>query len=140
MTSSFSTQLVQSQNLPPRFHRHVQGNFSQDVSKVSMTHVVRSSTKSQLGYGKTLASRSHYAARFSVSRQSEAKSITYRRMTCTNAKENVLQLQAKVTNKCFFDVEIGGEPAGRVVFGLFGEDVPKTERKDMATKGPTSIV
>ncbi|KAL2600401.1 hypothetical protein AAZV13_10G110400 [Glycine max] len=123
MTSSFSTQLVQSQNLPPRFHRHVQGNFSQDVSKVSMTHVVRSSTKSQLGYGKTLASRSHYAARFSVSRQSEAKSITYRRMTCTNAKEN---LQAKVTNKCFFDVEIGGEPAGRVVFGLFGEDVPKT--------------
>lgn len=54
-----------------------------------MTHVVRSSTKSQLGYGKTLASRSHYAARFSVSRQSEAKSITYRRMTCTNAKENV---------------------------------------------------
>ncbi|TKY52388.1 Peptidyl-prolyl cis-trans isomerase [Spatholobus suberectus] len=126
MTSSFSTQLVQSQNLPPRFHHHVQGNFSQDVSKVPRTHVVCSSTKSQLGYGKTLASRCHYAVRFSVSRQSEAKSITYRRMTCTNAKENVLELQAKVTNKCFFDVEIGGEPAGRIVFGLFGEAVPKT--------------
>ncbi len=26
----------------------------------------------------------------------------------------------------FFDIEIGGKPAGRVVFGLFGEVVPKT--------------
>ncbi|KAK7392164.1 hypothetical protein VNO78_20594 [Psophocarpus tetragonolobus] len=124
MTSSFSTQLVQSQNLPPRFLHHVQGNWS--VSKVPTTHMVCSSTKSQLGYSKTLASKSHYAARISVSRQSEAKSNTYRRMTCTNAKENVLQLQAKVTNKCFFDVEIGGEPVGRIVFGLFGDVVPKT--------------
>lgn len=31
-----------------------------------------------------------------------------------------------VTSKVFFDVEIGGEPAGRVVMGLFGETVPKT--------------
>ena len=31
-----------------------------------------------------------------------------------------------VTKKAFFDVEIGGEPAGRIVFGLFGDDVPKT--------------
>ena len=26
----------------------------------------------------------------------------------------------------FFDVEIGGKPAGRIVFGLYGEVVPKT--------------
>lgn len=26
----------------------------------------------------------------------------------------------------YFDIEIGGEPAGRVVFGLFGDVVPKT--------------
>ncbi len=32
----------------------------------------------------------------------------------------------KVTSKVYFDVEIGGEPAGRVVMGLFGETVPKT--------------
>lgn len=32
----------------------------------------------------------------------------------------------KVTQKVYFDVEIGGESAGRVVMGLFGETVPKT--------------
>ena len=32
----------------------------------------------------------------------------------------------KVTNKVFFDIEIDGKAAGRVVFGLFGETVPKT--------------
>ena len=32
----------------------------------------------------------------------------------------------KETHKVFFDIEIGGEPAGRVVIGLFGKTVPKT--------------
>uniref|UniRef100_A0A7S3NJ90 Peptidyl-prolyl cis-trans isomerase n=1 Tax=Aureoumbra lagunensis TaxID=44058 RepID=A0A7S3NJ90_9STRA len=32
----------------------------------------------------------------------------------------------KVTTKVYFDVTIGGAPAGRVVMGLFGETVPKT--------------
>ena len=32
----------------------------------------------------------------------------------------------KVSHKVFFDIEIDGEKAGRVVFGLFGETVPKT--------------
>eukprot|EP01041_Mallomonas_annulata_P001749 gene1749-3380_t len=31
-----------------------------------------------------------------------------------------------ITSKVFFDVEIGGKPAGRIVIGLFGETVPKT--------------
>ncbi|WP_430454848.1 peptidylprolyl isomerase [Rhodopirellula europaea] len=34
--------------------------------------------------------------------------------------------KGEVTHKVYFDVSIGGEPAGRIVFGLFGKDVPKT--------------
>ncbi|KAK7269522.1 hypothetical protein RIF29_22253 [Crotalaria pallida] len=124
MACSFSTQLVQSQNLLPRFH-HVQGSVGQDVWKVRKPRVVCSSTRSQLGYNKTLASGSHYATTFPVTQKYGAKSVSYRRMTC-NAKESVLELQAKVTHKCFFDVDIAGEPLGRIVFGLFGDVVPKT--------------
>merc|ERR1719392_153068 len=31
-----------------------------------------------------------------------------------------------ITNKVFFDIEIAGKPAGRVVMGLYGKTVPKT--------------
>ena len=34
--------------------------------------------------------------------------------------------KAKVTSKVFFDVTIGDQDAGRIVMGLFGDDVPKT--------------
>ena len=32
----------------------------------------------------------------------------------------------KITNKVYFDIDIDGEAAGRIVFGLFGKTVPKT--------------
>lgn len=35
-------------------------------------------------------------------------------------------MQAEVTSKVFFDVDIGGEQVGRIVMGLFGGVVPKT--------------
>lgn len=31
-----------------------------------------------------------------------------------------------MTTKVFFDVDIGGKHAGRIVMGLFGDVVPKT--------------
>ncbi|KAF5827457.1 peptidylprolyl isomerase B [Dunaliella salina] len=31
-----------------------------------------------------------------------------------------------ITDKVFFDVTVGGEPAGRIVMGLYGNTVPKT--------------
>jgi cyclophilin family peptidyl-prolyl cis-trans isomerase len=41
----------------------------------------------------------------------------------------------KVTDKVFFDVTIDGEPAGRIVMGLYGKTVPKTAEnfKQLAT-------
>ncbi len=39
---------------------------------------------------------------------------------------SLIACQAEVTNKVFFDIEIGGEKAGRIVMGLFGKVVPKT--------------
>lgn len=34
--------------------------------------------------------------------------------------------EAPVTHKVYFDIEINGEEAGRIVMGLFGDEVPKT--------------
>ncbi|XP_052129376.1 peptidyl-prolyl cis-trans isomerase 6-like [Frankliniella occidentalis] len=36
--------------------------------------------------------------------------------------------EVRVTDQVFFDISIGGEDAGRIVFGLFGEVAPRTVR------------
>merc|ERR1712046_452674 len=36
------------------------------------------------------------------------------------------EAEPEVTKKVYFDIEMGGKPAGRIVMGLFGKDVPKT--------------
>ncbi|APZ94442.1 peptidylprolyl isomerase [Fuerstiella marisgermanici] len=45
--------------------------------------------------------------------------------TSTSASAEVAA-KGKVTTKVFFDIQIDGEKAGRIVIGLFGDDVPKT--------------
>ena len=34
--------------------------------------------------------------------------------------------EGKITTQVYFDIEIGGESSGRIVMGLYGDDVPKT--------------
>ncbi|XP_004494482.1 peptidyl-prolyl cis-trans isomerase, chloroplastic [Cicer arietinum] len=120
-SSSFSNQLLQCQNHSLPSLSLLKGNFSQDVSMVR-----RSCTLSKISYTKSFSLTSNCALRFSPTQQSGARSIGFRKLTCKAAAENVQELQAKVTTKCFFDVEVGGESVGRIVLGLFGEDVPKT--------------
>ncbi|CAF1698480.1 unnamed protein product [Brassica napus] len=43
-------------------------------------------------------------------------------LTAIQAKKS----KEKITNKVYFDVEINGKEAGRIVMGLFGKTVPKT--------------
>ncbi len=47
-------------------------------------------------------------------------------LTMTNSADAKSAAEADVTHKVYFDIEINGESAGRVVFGLFGNEVPKT--------------
>lgn len=39
---------------------------------------------------------------------------------------SVMAAEPDVTQKVFFDVSVGGEPAGRIVLGVYGNDVPRT--------------
>merc|ERR1712139_88914 len=38
----------------------------------------------------------------------------------------VSEAEPEVTTKVYFDIEMGGKPAGRIVMGLYGKAVPKT--------------
>ncbi|KNA16615.1 hypothetical protein SOVF_087400 [Spinacia oleracea] len=52
--------------------------------------------------------------------------VLFGTLTQIQAKKKSSEDLKEVTNKVFFDVEIDGKPAGRIVMGLFGKAVPKT--------------
>ncbi|KAK6941165.1 Cyclophilin-type peptidyl-prolyl cis-trans isomerase domain, partial [Dillenia turbinata] len=111
------------------------GNFGQDVSKMR-----RSQTPFAIGSSSTASCYSHvqtlpffggmpgfaHASSFSLKSCSRHVAIGYKRLVFVNCMKEGSDLQAKVTSKCFFDVEVGGEPVGRIVMGLYGDVAPKT--------------
>lgn len=48
------------------------------------------------------------------------------------ARKDDAQRAAKFTSEVYFDISIGGEPAGRMTMGLYGEQVPKTVKNFFA--------
>ncbi|GMI66676.1 rotamase CYP 4, cyclophilin 20-3 [Hibiscus trionum] len=121
MASTFSLQMVHSPRL---------ASPGQDVSNAYRAQIVNSwSGYSQArtfnSLGRVLTSKLNCAPSFPVTQLPKSSSVKYRRMVC-KSMANEVELQAKVTTKCFFDVEIGGEPVGRIVIGLFGDVVPRT--------------
>ncbi|KAJ8748532.1 hypothetical protein K2173_003432 [Erythroxylum novogranatense] len=129
MASAFSIQMVHT----PR--TVFQRSYCQDAVNVSRAQAISTSSSSQLNHSQTptqrrtsvvLTSKSHYARAFPVLQISKTSLVKHRRMACAKSMANAAELQAKVTTKVFFDVDVGGEPVGRIVMGLFGDVVPKT--------------
>ena len=47
---------------------------------------------------------------------------------------------AEVTEKVFFDIKIDGADTGRIVFGMFGDTVPKTVKNfSSLAKGDSGV-
>ncbi|KAK6260442.1 hypothetical protein SCA6_014916 [Theobroma cacao] len=102
----------------------------QDISNVHRPLMINSrsgysQSQTLISPGRALTSKLNYSTCFPVTQLSKSPSFKYRRMVC-NSIANDVALQSKVTTKCFFDVEVGGEPVGRIVMGLFGDVVPRT--------------
>ncbi|XP_057966241.1 peptidyl-prolyl cis-trans isomerase A1 isoform X2 [Malania oleifera] len=112
-----------------------QGGYGQKFSTMCRPYMISAIAHLQLSVSQFLAlscpqrklrSRSNNTSCFPLKQSYQASSFRGQRMLCISSMANGLELQSKVTVKCFFDVEVGGEPVGRIVIGLFGDVVPKT--------------
>ncbi|KMT15548.1 hypothetical protein BVRB_3g059000 [Beta vulgaris subsp. vulgaris] len=107
------------------------GSFCNNLSQVQRLPMITGMTNVQqfhrlpasVSYSKSRLSSRHLNASAFGYKISEASS--HRSFRCMSSAD-VQDLGAEVTTKVFFDVDIGGEPVGRIVMGLFGDVVPKT--------------
>jgi len=61
---------------------------------------------------------------------------------CWQCSARADALAPEVTDRVFMDLTVGGKPAGRIILGLFGKDVPRTAANFKALGGslrPSSI-
>ncbi|KAG0583198.1 hypothetical protein M758_3G118500 [Ceratodon purpureus] len=108
------------------------GNVASQVSLQRINVEASASAGSAVG----LSARRHASLGFSASSfgasckelrvESSLASGVCRKQFSVRAAQAEVKTQAKVTKKCYFDISIDGKPAGRVVLGLFGDDVPDT--------------
>jgi len=68
------------------------------------------------------AARSSFVCRAAVG--SARAALPARRVAAaTSTRTLSMAASPTVTNTVYFDITIGGQPSGRVTFGLFGDDV-----------------
>uniref|UniRef100_A0A803NQ44 Peptidyl-prolyl cis-trans isomerase n=1 Tax=Cannabis sativa TaxID=3483 RepID=A0A803NQ44_CANSA len=100
-------------------------SFGTKISSSARTGVVATSLKLNPS-SSSLKPNALVFSSFPKAKRLTATTLRHRSSTIRSSVEQEQQLQAKVTTKCFFDVDVGGEPVGRIVLGLFGDVVPKT--------------